>query len=36
MQTRDEIMQTRDEMYRYLDYYAYESKLDELFSKEQS
>ena len=31
-----DIMQTRDEMYRYLDYYAYESKLDELFSKEQS
>lgn len=30
------IMQTRDEMYRYLDYYAYERKLDELFSKDQS
>ncbi|NKI34034.1 methylisocitrate lyase [Wenzhouxiangella sp. XN79A] len=29
-----DIMQTRDELYGYLDYYAYEQKLDELFSKE--
>ncbi len=29
-----DIMQPRDEMYRYLDYYAFEEKLDELFSKE--
>jgi len=27
------IMQTRDELYRYLDYHAYERKLDELFAK---
>jgi len=26
-------MQTREELYRYLDYYAYERKLDELFAK---
>jgi methylisocitrate lyase len=26
-------MQTRDELYRYLDYHAYEQKLDELFAK---
>ena len=26
-------MQTRDELYRYLDYHAYERKLDELFAK---
>ncbi len=26
-------MQTRDDLYRYLDYYAYERKLDELFAK---
>ncbi len=26
-------MQTRDELYRYLDYHAYEKKLDELFEK---
>jgi methylisocitrate lyase len=26
-------MQTRDELYRTLDYHAYEKKLDELFSK---
>ena len=25
-------MQTRDELYEYLDYHAYEGKLDELFS----
>lgn len=31
-----DIMQTRDEMYDYLDYYQYEAKLDELFSKESS
>jgi methylisocitrate lyase len=27
------MMQTRDELYRYLDYHAYEQKLDELFAK---
>jgi methylisocitrate lyase len=27
------MMQTRDELYRYLDYHAYERKLDELFAK---
>ena len=26
-------MQTRNELYDYLDYHAYETKLDELFSK---
>ncbi len=26
------LMQTRDEQYRYLDYHAYEEKLDELFA----
>jgi methylisocitrate lyase len=26
-------MQTRDELYRYLDYHAFEQKLDELFAK---
>ena len=29
------LMQTRDELYNYLDYYAYEQKLDELFVKEK-
>lgn len=29
-----EIMQTREELYGYLDYYAYERKLDELFNKQ--
>ena len=28
-------MQTRDDMYEFLDYYAYEQKLDELFKEEQ-
>ncbi|MFN2333550.1 MAG: methylisocitrate lyase, partial [Wenzhouxiangellaceae bacterium] len=28
-----DIMQTRDEMYGYLDYYEYERKLDELFEE---
>jgi methylisocitrate lyase len=28
-----EMMQTRDELYRYLDYHAYEQKLDALFAK---
>jgi methylisocitrate lyase len=28
-----ELMQTRDDLYDYLDYHAYERKLDELFSK---
>jgi methylisocitrate lyase len=27
------LMQTREELYRYLDYHAYERKLDELFAK---
>ncbi len=31
-----EIMQTRDELYGYLDYYAYEEKLDELFNNDRS
>ena len=26
-------MQTRDDLYKYLDYHAYEQKLDELFSE---
>ncbi|GAB4176042.1 MAG: methylisocitrate lyase [Wenzhouxiangellaceae bacterium] len=30
------MMQTREELYDYLDYYAFERKLDELFSKEKS
>jgi methylisocitrate lyase len=29
-------MQTRDDLYKYLDYHAYETKLDDLFSKEKS
>src|SRR5579863_3978944 len=29
------IMQTRDELYRYLDYHSYERKLDELFAKDK-
>ena len=29
-------MQTRDELYDFLDYHAYEKKLDELFSRERS
>ena len=28
-------MQTREELYHYLDYHAYERKLDELFSQEK-
>ena len=28
-------MQTRDELYRFLDYHAYERKIDELFSQKQ-
>ena len=27
------LMQTREELYKYLDYHAYEKKLDELFAK---
>jgi methylisocitrate lyase len=27
------LMQTREDLYRYLDYHAYETKLDALFSK---
>ena len=27
------LMQTRAELYKYLDYHAYEQKLDELFAK---
>ena len=30
------LMQTRDDLYRYLDYHAYEKKLDELFAKAKS
>ena len=29
------MMQTREELYRYLDYHAYEQKLDELFAKDK-
>ena len=29
------LMQTRADLYRYLDYHAYEEKLDELFAKKQ-
>ena len=29
-------MQTRDELYDYLNYHSYEQKLDELFSRERS
>ena len=29
------LMQTREELYRYLDYHAYEAKLDALFAKEK-
>jgi len=31
-----ENMQTRDALYDYLNYHAYEHKLDELFAKEKS
>ena len=31
-----EHMQTRDDLYKYLDYHAYEQKLDDLFSKEKA
>jgi methylisocitrate lyase len=30
------LMQTRDELYKFLDYHAYEEKLDELFAKKKS
>ena len=30
------LMQTRDDLYKYLDYHAYEEKLDELFAKSKS
>ncbi len=30
------LMQTRDELYKHLDYHAYEQKLDELFEKKKS
>jgi methylisocitrate lyase len=30
------LMQTREEMYRYLDYHSYEEKLDALFAKDKS
>jgi methylisocitrate lyase len=30
------LMQSRDDLYRYLDYHSYESKLDELFMKSKS
>ena len=29
-------MQTRDELYDYLNYHSYEKKLDELFTRERS
>ena len=29
------LMQTREELYRYLDYHAYETKLDALFAKDK-
>jgi methylisocitrate lyase len=29
-------MQTRDELYEFLDYHSYEKKLDELFAKEKT
>ena len=29
------LMQTRAELYEFLDYHAYEQKLDELFSREK-
>jgi hypothetical protein len=29
-------MQTRDDLYKFLDYHAYEQKLDELFLSERS
>jgi len=28
-------MQTREELYKYLDYHAYEERLDRLFAKEK-
>jgi methylisocitrate lyase len=28
-------MQTREELYEFLDYHSYEKKLDELFSREK-
>jgi len=30
------LMQSRADLYRYLDYHAYEQKLDELFAKDRS
>jgi methylisocitrate lyase len=30
------LMQTRDDLYKFLDYHAYEQKLDELFLSERS
>lgn len=30
------LMQTREDLYRYLDYHAYEEKLDELFAREKA
>jgi methylisocitrate lyase len=30
------LMQTRDDLYKYLDYHAYEQKLDDLFAKKKS
>jgi methylisocitrate lyase len=29
------MMQTRDELYEYLDYHSYEQKLDELFARQK-
>ena len=31
-----DLMQSRSELYDYLDYHAYETKLDQLFAKERS
>jgi methylisocitrate lyase len=30
-----DLMQTRADLYKYLDYHAYEQKLDELFAKQK-
>jgi methylisocitrate lyase len=30
------IMQTRAELYKYLDYHAYEEKIDQLFSRQKA
>jgi methylisocitrate lyase len=30
-----DVMQTRDDLYKFLDYHAYEQKLDQLFAAEK-